>query len=77
MSGIEKEIDNLGRVVLPADFRHRLGLGRNDKVLVSLERATIVISPLRSRCALCEKIFEGTEPLSLCSGCAAKVKLLY
>ena len=77
MSGIEKEIDNLGRVVLPADFRHRLGLSRNDKVLVSLERSSIVISPLKGRCALCENLLEGTEPLALCPDCAAKVKLLY
>ena len=77
MSGIEKEIDNLGRVVLPADFRHRLGLGRNDKVLVSLESGSIVISPLKARCALCKNLLAGTEPLSLCPDCAAKVKLLY
>ena len=77
MSGIEKEIDALGRVVLPADFRHRLGLARNGKVLVSLDSSAIVISPLHKHCALCQKALEGPEPLRLCTACASKVKALY
>lgn len=47
MNGIEKEVDNLGRVVIPMEFRKRLGIVSNSKVMVSLEGDIIVFSPLR------------------------------
>ena len=34
--GIEKEVDKLGRIVLPVKFRAQLGIKTEEKVLVSL-----------------------------------------
>ena len=31
MDGIEKEIDALGRVVIPIEFRNKLGIDKNEK----------------------------------------------
>ena len=36
MSGIEREIDDVGRVVIPMEFRKALGVEFNSKVLISL-----------------------------------------
>ena len=74
MSGIEKEIDNLGRVVLPINFRHKLGLQSKDKVLVSLNDSGIIISPVEKRCALCGVKLAYDEKLRLCSSCIAEIK---
>lgn len=44
MNEIEKEIDNLGRVVIPIDFRNKLGIKNKDKVLVALKNSSIVLT---------------------------------
>ena len=33
--GVIKEIDNLGRIVIPKEFRRRLGLGENVEVVLT------------------------------------------
>ena len=67
MGGIEKEIDNLGRVVIPITFRKKLGIKNKDKVLVSLENDAVIITATENRCALCnarlneEKIYRSAK----------------
>ena len=55
MNGIEKDMDNLGRVVIPIKYRRKLGIENNSTVLVSLEDDTILIHPKNRHCALCGK----------------------
>ena len=35
--GVMKEIDNLGRIVIPKEFRDRLGLGKKVEVVLTGE----------------------------------------
>ena len=74
MNGIEKDIDSLGRVVIPIKFRKRLGIQSNSKVIISLENGTILISPARGLCALCGKKVEENQKLRLCGDCVSKIK---
>ena len=75
MNGIEKEVDNLGRVVIPMDFRKRLGIVSNSKVMVSLEGDIIVISPSEKYCALCGHTIDNNEGfLRLCGAYIAKIR---
>ena len=53
MSGIERSVDDLGRIVLPIKYRKRLGICSNDKVIVDVDRGVITISPMKGVCALC------------------------
>ena len=46
MKGIEREIDRLGRVVIPIEFRKKLGIEFNSKVLISLSNGEIIITAL-------------------------------
>ncbi|MBR2010298.1 MAG: AbrB/MazE/SpoVT family DNA-binding domain-containing protein [Clostridia bacterium] len=39
--GITKEIDNLGRIVIPKEFRNRLGLEREVEVILMREGVLI------------------------------------
>ena len=48
MSGIERQIDKLGRVVLPISFRRRLALTENSKVRISLDDNAIIITPSKN-----------------------------
>ena len=72
-SGIEKEVDMLGRVVLPKDFRRRLGLEKNSRVRITMEGETVNIRPIRSVCLMCKKREDPDPELMLCESCIAKV----
>ena len=74
MSGIEKQIDKLGRIVLPKSYRDKLGLCSNDKVLLSLENSVITISVKENLCALCAKRLQSPQEIRLCEACIARVK---
>ena len=74
INGIEKEVDLLGRVVIPIKFRKKLGLEAGAKVFVSMEENLIKISPKDRRCALCGDIIEEKQKFRLCNGCVSKIK---
>ena len=74
MNGFEKEVDSLGRVVIPMSFRKELGIEQNSKVIITLENGAVHMSPVIKQCALCGvKIKEDTK-FRLCKKCISKVK---
>jgi AbrB family looped-hinge helix DNA binding protein len=44
-TGIVRKIDDLGRVVIPAEFRRTLGIHEGDELEISLEGEQVVIKP--------------------------------
>jgi transcriptional pleiotropic regulator of transition state genes len=74
---IEKEIDGLGRVVIPKDFRKIANIKLKSKVLLSLSSGGVFITPFKKVCALCgDELMENAE-CRLCQGCILKVKENY
>ena len=76
MKGIEREIDPVGRVVIPMEFRKELGVEFNSKVLISLSDGEIVIRAKDTVCALCGEKIDAAKKLRLCESCIAKAKEL-
>ena len=74
MSGIERKIDKLGRVVLPIGYREHLGLTENSKVNISMENEAILITPVGEKCVMCGSKENINQSLSLCSRCIERVK---
>ena len=74
MKGIERQIDRLGRVVLPISFRRCLNLSENSSVYISLENDAIIITPTEKRCALCGSVSNLHSDLQLCESCIKQVK---
>ena len=74
MSGIERQIDRLGRVVLPISYRRRLALTENSKVRISLGDNAIIITPSGKCCALCGSDSNLRDDIQLCNDCIKKVK---
>ena len=74
MSGIERQIDKLWRVVLPISFRRRLALTENSKVRISLDDNAIIITPSKNCCALCGADSNPHSDIQLCDVCIEKVK---
>ena len=72
--GIEKEVDNLGRIVIPVKFRNHLGIKSWDKVLISLQNNTISIVLTTSQCALCGNTAYAKHGVRLCDACIESIK---
>lgn len=74
MGIIEKEIDSLGRIVIPVRFRKKLGLKTNSKVSISLEGDVIFISSSEKICALCGKALSDKRDIRLCDYCIKEAR---
>lgn len=74
MQMISRRIDQLGRIVLPKDFRDALGLGLETEVLLSIEGDTITIRGANETCKLCHSSTEVSRSIGLCAACVRKIK---
>ena len=74
MQGIEKQIDELGRVVLPMEIRKKLGLKSKASLIVSMEGETILMTAVENCCALCGTFCDVHKNVRLCASCIASVK---
>ena len=72
--GIEKTVDRLGRIVLPKEYRQRLGINTDDKVIISFVNDKISISPAKNICALCGVDIVNTGSLRICDACIKQIK---
>jgi AbrB family looped-hinge helix DNA binding protein len=52
-SGIERRLDAMGRVVIPAEIRDALGLAAGDAVDISIREGAVVLAPVGERCPRC------------------------
>jgi AbrB family looped-hinge helix DNA binding protein len=62
-SGVERRLDPMGRIVIPAEIRDVLGLAGGDALDVSIRDGSIVLEPVGARCAYCGRLRRG-EPAS-------------
>jgi transcriptional pleiotropic regulator of transition state genes len=76
LKGIEKEIDDLGRVVLPKNFREKLGIKKRSRVLLVLDEETIIISSADNKCLLCGATDSINKNFRICNQCIKDIKSL-
>ena len=76
MKGIEKEIDELGRVVLPKSFREKLGIQKRSRVCLVLEDETIILSLADNKCLLCGSTNQINSDFRICNQCIQEIKSL-
>lgn len=74
MKAIVRKIDNLGRVVLPIDFRRAIGLDKNRSVTINVEADTITIRQRTDWCRLCGEALDSDGRAGLCPGCIGRIK---
>lgn len=70
-SGIARKIDDLGRIVIPAETRRLFNIREGDQLTISVEGANIVLRKVEDTCVFCgdtERVtsFKGK---GVCSGC--------
>ena len=76
MEIVTRNVDKLGRIVLPMDFRRTLGLECGDTVMISIEDGAIVARGTKERCRLCGARCNSACCVTLCTDCIAKIKRL-
>jgi AbrB family transcriptional regulator, transcriptional pleiotropic regulator of transition state genes len=52
-TGVARKMDQLGRVVLPAEVRREFGIRPGDLVEISVDAGVIVLSKVEDRCVFC------------------------
>lgn len=75
-TGIVRNIDELGRIVIPKEIRKKLGIEKNDPVEIFVDGETVILSKYHPVCHFCGK----TENISdfkgktICGDCIAELK---
>ena len=73
MKGIEKEVDRLGRVVIPSEYRKRLGIKEGSKIVFSSLDRGIYLETVDGGRALCSKKLRKEASARLCEVCLADI----
>jgi len=74
-------MDDLGRIVIPADMREALGWDTGKKLEIVMNddpMEPIVLREALTRCSLCREEFRDLLPVEkgyVCPQCSAKVKI--
>ena len=74
-TGIARKIDDLGRIVIPAETRRLFGIHEGDQLTIAVEGDAIVIRKLEATCTFCEATGEVTpfKGKGICSTCRAQL----
>lgn len=72
--GAIKTIDNAGRLVIPNEYRQKLGLTPNTKVALYEDNGKLVIEVVTPKCKICGSANVVSEDFLLCKDCVNKAK---
>ena len=78
MIGICRKIDDLGRIVVPAEYRSSLKVVGGDELEIYMEGDRIILQKPQKLCFLCgsDKNLIAAKDKQLCSSCLAEIKQL-
>lgn len=65
-------LDNLGRLVIPAELRRAMGIAKGDPVQMRVEGKTVIVEKHKDSCILCgksEDLFEVKDHKKICVNC--------
>ena len=75
-SGIARKIDDLGRIVIPAETRRLFNIREGDHLFISVESGAIVMRKMTDTCTFCGStaqvtIFKGK---GVCASCQVQLR---
>lgn len=71
---IVRKIDELGRIVLPMEFRKELNVGEKCDMRMEVKGGTIILTPNVCLCANCKAIIPTGTKYNLCENCIKAIK---
>ena len=69
-----RKIDELGRIVLPAEFRRELKIGTNCEMKIELKEGIIVLTPNECLCSNCKTVISAYAKYKLCDNCISTIR---
>lgn len=75
-TGIVRRIDELGRIVLPAELRRTLSIGERETMEIFVDGSSIVLKKYSPACIFCDSgrdvsVFKGKN---ICSRCLRQLR---
>ena len=83
MKSCLRKVDELGRFVLPIDFRRSAGIENGAMVAITVDEGRITVEPAERYCQVCHRrIADSAQSITLdcgkvCMSCAAAVSERY
>lgn len=75
-TGVSRKVDDLGRIVLPAELRKSFDIREGDHVEISVDEDRIILSKRRNTCTFCGQA-DSLRPFrehQICGACLAELK---
>ena len=75
-TGVSRKVDDLGRIVLPAELRRSFDIREGDHIEIGIEEDRIILQKRRSHCTFCGSGdgLRGYREHQVCASCLAELK---
>ncbi len=75
-TGIQREIDNLGRITLPMELRNALAIPAGTPLAIHLEGNRIILEKAGNYCTLCgsSEDVKSVQGKGICASCIETIK---
>ena len=78
-TGMFREIDKLGRIVIPMEMRKTLNIKEGDPLEITLDNGAIILRSMKTRCEFCNAEYDLAEFSGkyVCRNCLEKLKRVF
>jgi AbrB family transcriptional regulator, transcriptional pleiotropic regulator of transition state genes len=75
-TGIARKIDDLGRIVIPAETRRLFNIREGDHLFISVERGSIILRKMTDTCTFCGSDSKVTQfkGRGICASCQDQLR---
>jgi transcriptional pleiotropic regulator of transition state genes len=75
-SGIARKIDDLGRIVIPAETRRMFNIREGDHLYIAVEGGNIVLRKMTDSCTFCGSDYQVSEfkGKGICASCRSQLE---
>jgi len=79
LNGITRSVDELGRIVIPKDYRKLLDIKEEDVLEISVQEDKIIIKKMENTCIFCDSKEDllSYKGKFICSECRKKIGLSF
>ncbi len=76
-TGIVRNVDELGRIVIPKELRKKLGMNSSDPVEIFVENDRIILEKYEERCIFCSSSTELSDfkEKKICRSCIESLNI--
>lgn len=74
MKQFEVEMDQLGRILIPAEMRNELGIEARSELAITVGETSIILTPNASVCKLCGDVMHSASAREICLKCTEAIK---